>query len=345
MHSRITMEDIAKEAGISKMSVSLALRNDPSISQETRERIKKISKKMGYIPNRMAKGLAQGRTYTIAALAGGGLHDGYNAQILKSAGEYALKRGYTLTAALSEANATAEMEAIKKFYEIMVDGFLVFHCNNIENYRIFKEQNTPFVMYTKYFKEMECDYVVCDDVKGGELMTRHMIDAGHKSIAYVYDSALYNNSEITNRLQGYKNVLAENQIPFDESFVIPYKFDFFDHTNAIKSNSELLRCLQSPTPPTAIFACNDTIAVALYTTLKYFGYKIPQDISVGGYEGVYLGEIVDPTLTTITSPIEQMGKIACKLLIDKIEGLTDPHAVSHISLEPTLTIRNSISKK
>jgi len=344
MRSRITLEDIAREVGISKMSVSLALRNDPSVSKETKARVKEISKKLGYIPNRIAKGLVSGKTYTIAALAGGSLHDGYINQILKSAMNYALTRNYTLTAALTESDAKIEAKAISKFCEMMVDGYLIFHCNNVDNYRIFQELKTPFVMYTKYFDELDCDYVVCNDVKGGSMMTHHMIDMGHKRIAFVYDRILSKSSEVVNRIRGYKKALAENEIEVDDSMVVPYTVDFFN-MKSIENNTELLSCLRLDTPPTALFACNDTVASALYITLKEIGYKIPEDLSVGGYEGVYLGKIVDPPLTTISSPLQQMGEVACKLLIDKIEGVIDFDTISKVSLEPVLTINNSILRR
>ena len=124
---------------------------------------------------------------------------------------------------------------------------------------------------------------------------------------------------------------------------MPYTVDIFN-TGTIEDNPELQCCLQSNKPPTALFACNDTVATSLYITLKGLGYKIPDDLSVGGYEGVYLGNLVDPPLTTITTPLQQMGEMACKLLIDKIEGLVDLNVISKVNLEPVLTIRGSITQ-
>jgi len=338
------MDDIAREAGVSKMSVSLALRNDPSISKETREKVQEISNRLGYIPNRVAKGLVRGKSYTLGALVGGSLHDGYINQVLKSAINYALQRNYTLTTALTDGDTKTESNAINKFYEMMVDGYLIFHCNDVENYRFFNEHKIPHVMFTKYFDELDCDYVVCDDEKGAAMMTNHMIEMGHKRIAFVYDY-LHNTSEVVNRMKGYKNALLDNGIAIDDSLIVPYyKNDLYD-TNFLGDNTELVSCLQSDNPPTALFACNDTIASLLYVTLRQLGHNIPEDFSIGGYEGVYLGNLLNPPLTTVSTPVEEMGEIACKLLIDKIEGIVDFDTITKVKLTPKLTVRDSIMRR
>lgn len=344
MKNRITLEDIAKRAGVSKMTVSLALRQDPSIGKNTIKQIQDIANEIGYVPNRIAQSLSSGKSKIIAALVGGSLHDDYQNQFLRGAIDYATDRGYILTIGLTEQDKNLEKSLINKFSEIMVDGFLAFHCAEEDNFRLLQERQLPFVLYTKYFAGFDCDYVVCDDVKGGYMMTKHFLNLGHKRIAFVYDADLMNSSEVVNRITGYKNALEEKGLPFDNELVIPYSYDFNSAVN-VTGNSQLLKCLQSEDAPTAIFVCNDVVTSAFYITIKSMGFKIPEDISIGGYEGVYLGNILDPPLTTITTPIHEMGKTACKLLIDKIEGIITPDQISKISLEPVLTIRQSTLRR
>ena len=344
MKQRVKLDDIAKKAGVSKMAVSLALRDDPSIGKDTIKMIREIANSLGYVPNSIAKSLASGKTNTIAAIVGGEMHDDYHNQFLKGAIEYATLKGYTLTIGLTENDKKLEANLINKFHQMMIEGFLLFHCNNISNYQLMKQLGIPFVLYTKYFNHLDSDYVVCDDVKGGYMMTKHFLSLDHKRIAFVYDIGLEKSSEVLNRIKGYKKALEESKVEFDPELVLPYYYSF-NNSDIITENTKLLQCLKSKDAPTAMFVCNDVVASAFYITIKSMGYKIPEDLSVGGYEGIFLGAVLDPPLTTISTPIREMGRTACELLINKIEGKISPEVISKLSLEPVLTIRNSTLKR
>lgn len=346
MKQRIRLIDIAEKAGVSKMCVSLALRNDPSISQETRNVIHDIAQEMGYVPNRIAKGLSKGRTYTIAAIVGGELHDDYHNQFLKGATDYAISKGYTLTIALTEGDKKIEAELIKKYYEMSIEGYLIFHSGDSTNCEFMQAQDIPFVLYTKYFKNLNYSHVVCDDVLGGSMITNYLTGMGHRRVAYVYDHGLAGSSEVLNRLEGYKKALDEAGIPFDEKLVIPYDYSYPLETEGITGeNKVLMNCLHSDDRPTAIFVCNDVVASSVLAELKLWGYHVPEDISIAGYEGIYMGAVLDPPLTTVSSPIREMGKEACRILIKKIEGKIPGEEPVKISMEPKLTIRRSVARR
>lgn len=339
MVRRVKLEDIAKKVGVSKMSVSLALRDDPSIGEETKLVIRRVAEEMGYVPNYLAKGLALGKTYMLAAIVGGGFHDDYHNRFLRAAIEHAISRGYTLTVGMT-GGLHNEREMYQKFKELMVEGFLCFHADDCTIYENMLSQNIPFILYTKYFPHLPCDAVVCDDVLGGGMLTDHLLDLGHERIAFVYDSILWNSSEVLGRIAGYRLAMERRGLAFQPDWVVPqpYKCDPND-------DQPLYKLLNGPERPTALFVCNDVTAAHLYIWLKQIGFRIPQDISVCGYEGVYLGEILDPPLTTVSSPIEQMGREACKLLIDKIETVKGRHEPAIISLEPALTVRKSTVRR
>jgi DNA-binding LacI/PurR family transcriptional regulator len=341
MKNRTRLEDIAKRVGVSKMAVSLALRGDPSIGKDTVEEIKRVADELNYVPNKIAQGLACGKSYTIAAIVGGDLHDDYHNRFLRGAIEHAISRGYTLTVGLTEGDIKIETDIISKFRQMMVDGYLIFHCGDSANYALMKEEGIPFVLYTKYFEDFDCNYVVCDDVLGGYRMTKYFISLGHKRIAFVYDQGLEKSSEVVNRLKGYKAALQESGIPFESGWVQPYRFSF-KASDFSQQNPALAQYLHSGDAPTAIFVCNDVVASAFYIAIKSMGYRIPQDFSIAGYEGVYLCDVLDPALTTVSSPIREMGQRASKLLIDTIEGIVPLDETSKISLEPTLTLRDSV---
>src|SRR5690606_15520687 len=189
MRKRVKLEDIAKVVGISKMAVSLALRDHPSISEKTTKNVKKVAEKLGYVPNRLAQSLVKVKSNTLAMLMSGTLHDDYQNQILRGAIPYAMSRGYTIFVG-PMAQPQLESMYIEKYKNMMVDGFLGFHSItdnriNSENYQKLKDEGIPFVLYTKYFPDMETDYVVCNDFLGGYMMTKHLIELGHKEIGFV----------------------------------------------------------------------------------------------------------------------------------------------------------------
>ena len=340
--NRVRLEDIAVKAGLSKMAVSLALRDDPSIRPETSKRVKKIADSLGYLPNLIAKGLVNGRSYTLAAIIGGSLHDDYHNQFLKGAIDYSMKRGYALSIALTDIDAAIEANMIQRMRQMMVDGILAFHSNCSRNYQRLQELGVPFVFYTKYFPDLESDYVVCDDLKGGYMMTKHLLSLGHTRIAFVHDGITANRTEVANRLQGYKKALLEAVIEPTDDLILPFCYTY-KNPRAFHRNAELVERLRTNT--TAFFVCNDFVTSAFYIFLKSMGYKIPEDVSVGGYEGVYLGHVLDPPLTTVVSPIVEMGQEAAKTLIDKIEGNIPSDQKTQLSLEPVLSIRGSTSRR
>ena len=344
INKRVKLEDIAKVAGVSKMTVSLALRDDPSISSGTSNKIKEIAAELGYIPNRMAQGLNSGRSHTIGLLIGGYLHDDYQNQFIKGAIPYAMERGYTVSIGPSECNSKVEKSLIDRYKNMMVDGFLAFHCNQVETYKQLQKTNTPFVFYTKYFEDLDADHVVCNDFLGGYSMTKHLIDLGHQKIAFVYDDYLESSSEVVNRKRGYMEALKDHGLPIDETLFIPFHLANYNQTNPESicgENPELLERLKQTNRPTALFVCNDITASFVYIIVKKLKLSIPNDISIGGFEGVYLGSIIDPPLTTMATPIAELGRKACEILIDKIEGRIPFSEKIKIQLEPQLVIRES----
>jgi DNA-binding LacI/PurR family transcriptional regulator len=344
INKRVKLEDIANIAGVSKMTVSLALRGDPSISNNRIRDIKEIAEKLGYIPNRMAQGLTSGKSYTIGLIVGGYLHDDYQNLFIKGAIPYAMERGYSISIGPAECDPLVEKTLITKYNNMMVDGFLAFHCNDSETYRELQKRQIPFVLYTKYFQDLDSDYVVCNDFNGGYEMTKYLIKLGHQKISFVYDTHLAQSSEVLERKRGYERAMKESGLEVNGKLYIPFNLSNYHQTNhvtLIRENHEIIDSLQQADRPTALFVANDITASFVYILVKKLKLRIPDDISIGGYEGVYLGSIIDPPLTTVITPIEEMGRRACQILIDKIEGKIPLSERVKVGLEPKLLIKES----
>ncbi|TLS49529.1 LacI family transcriptional regulator [Paenibacillus antri] len=345
MKKRVKLDDIAKVVGLSKMAVSLALREDVSVSKDTIQRVKEVADQLGYTPNRFAQSLVNGRSRTLALLLGGSLHDDYQNQIIRGAIPYAIEKGYTLSIAPAECDPSLEASYIRKYQNLMVDGFMAFHCRTAEPYKQLKKNGVPFVLYTKYFEDLECDYVVCNDFAGGYEMTRRLLELGHRNIAFVYDEYLKQSSEVLNRRRGYAAALEEFGLPAGAASAISFDFDFksnqTDPEHLLAKNSAFRERMSGAGRPTALFVCNDVLASSVYIVLKKLGLSIPGDVSVAGYEGVYLGQILDPPLSTVRSPIQDIGRKACQILIDKVEGTLPKSETIQVKLEPTVELRGS----
>ncbi|HZG78140.1 MAG TPA: substrate-binding domain-containing protein, partial [Paenibacillus sp.] len=242
----------------------------------------------------------------------------------------------------AECDPTLEASYIAKYQNLMVDGFLAFHCRVAEPYKQLKKNGVPFVLYTKYFEELECDYVVCNDYVGGYEMTRALLELGHRNVAFVYDEYLKRSTEVLNRRRGYAAALEERGLPASAiSFEFDFKSNQTDPAHLLAINRAFRELMQRTDRPTALFVCNDVLASSVYIVLKRLGLVIPDDVSVAGYEGVYLGQILDPPLTTVRTPIQDIGRKACQILIDKIEGHAPMTETIQVKLEPKLEIRGS----
>jgi LacI family transcriptional regulator len=340
MKKRVNLSDIAKELGVSKMAVSLALREDKSISKETIEKVKEVAKRLGYTPNRLAQGLAKGRSSNIAVIVGGSFYDNYHEEFIRGALPYAIDRGYTLSIGITEREKMSESRLIEKYRHMMIDGFLVFHSLDDKPYRQLTKMGVPYVLYTKYFEQWSCDYVVGDDFRGGYEMTSHLLGLGHRKVAYLFDEGLERSSEIANRRKGYHQAMADAGLSPEEHRIIPFATDF-DPSGLSARNGRFLELFRHSDRPTALFVCNDLTAACVYLLLRQLGLQIPRDVSVGGYEGVFIGQVLDPQLTTVQTPIREMGRRACQILIDKIEGAALPTEVTNVKLMPELQVRGS----
>ncbi|MBD2867192.1 LacI family DNA-binding transcriptional regulator [Paenibacillus arenilitoris] len=344
MKKRVKLEDIAKVVGISKMAASLAMRGEGSISEETVRKVKEVASELGYVPNHMAKSLANGKTNTLALLVSAPFHDDYQNQIIHGAVPYAMSRGYTIFVG-PMASPSLESSYIEKYKNNMVDGFLAFHSLVSANYRKLKAEGVPFVLYTKYFRDLDCDYVVCDDELGGYMMTKHLLDLGHRRIGFVYGAKLKRSSEVLDRIKGYRRALNERGLDDGERSIVPFHLHYhvkqMNSENILSDNREFVAWLTAADRPTALFVANDITASSVYIALKKLGLRIPEDVSVGGYEGVYLSSVLDPPLTTVETSIQQIGEKACQILIDKIEGKIQESAPVQLRIEPRLLVRES----
>lgn len=326
---KVTMDDIAELVGVSKSTVSRALRNDPRVNDDTREQIANIAKKLNYRPHQVARALANKNTNIIGVVLPWfprNVADPFFLEFLQGIGEVAVEEGYSLTL------LNIDPDDLANFFHRDVDGFILTEpVVNDPRIKYLKEYKTPFVFLGNPMDDGKTCWVDIDNQTGAYLAVKYLIEQGHRRIATIAGPDELVAGQY--RYRGYKKAMLEYGLEIDEDLI--YRADF-TQKGARKAIEELL---DRNTDCTAIFVANDLMAITVIKALKEKGYNIPEDIAVMGFDGIHLGEFIDPPLSTIKSPSLKMGRMALKLLLELVQN-REPEK-RHLLVEPELVLRNS----
>jgi DNA-binding LacI/PurR family transcriptional regulator len=334
---RVSIKDIAKSAGVSHSTVSRALSNSPLIPAATRRRIERLARKMGYSPNAIARGLVTRRTKTIGVVVTF-IDDPFAAQVVRGIEEMAADNGYRVFLGTSHNDPVREVSLVQALREWSVEGVIVASSRVGALYQpLLTEIGTPIVLINNQNRSSrprpgagsgEIHSVVFDDIRGGELATQYLISQGHRVIAYLGGPGDY--AENRKRLAGYRRALASAHIPFDPALVC-------SGSGRVDSGILASDLVALPASPTAIFCYNDMAAIGAMAALKQAGRRVPEDVSVVGFDDIAFSTYVDPPLTTVHQPKEEMGRIAMQMLLD----LLSRNKVADVVVPGILIVRES----
>lgn len=324
----VTIHHIAQVAGVSASTVSRALSGKGRISQATRERIKKMAEELGYQPNALARGLATRSTYAIGVV----IHKrhlplderSFYGLVLEVIEAEVTEHGYHVVF------STLRDHALPNFLEERrVDG-VIFLGTDMESAVIQEVRSKlPVVLVDSALPEIVS--VVGDNEGGGRLATLHLLEHGHRAVAFVAETL--SDPSFCDRFQGYRKALAERGIPLEKRWVI--EGGRRPDTDQVAMEKFLrLRKL-----PTAIFAANDFMAVGAIHALRQAGLRVPEDVAVVGFDDGALATVVQPPLTSVRVPREEMGKVAASCLLRLLQR--EMVVPGRIVLPTTLTVRSS----
>lgn len=324
-----TIKDIAKKLNISIATVSKALNDSYDISDKTKKRVRETAKKMNYKPNAIAKGLVTSKTNTIGLIIPD-ITNPFYPEIARGVEEKLNEYAYNVFL----CNSNWEIKKEKKYIDLLigkqVDGIILAHSGmksgSLDNVDI------PIVSIATKSGYKEENFVVIDDKKGGYLATKHLLDSGYTKIMFIGGQ----NSIETNRmrLEGYKLALKEANIELDEKLIKNGDF-------TRKSGYELLKnSLNEGTIPTGVFAGTDMLALGVIEAIREHGLSIPKDVGVVGFDDISFAQLPEISLTTVAQPKYNMGVIAAKTILDKINNLD----VENTILNPKLIVRNTTKK-
>lgn len=311
----VTLAQIAKEANVSVSTISRALSDkDYPLKEETRQRIQKLAEEMGYKPNLNARSLQTNRSHLVGVIVDR-MQSPFSAATVQGIQDGLRDVGYSISIAFSNRDKALAIEAIHSFYSRQVDGVVIIN-SWLHNYNdpILAMQDRPFVFVNRLFGQCRYNCVGPGDNYGAHIATQHLIDLGHRRIAYINGEADW--LEAQDRLTGYRETLLKNGLPEDLNLIQQGDWGM---ESGYKAAMQLLALAERPT---AFFAANDIMALGAIYAIQDAGLKIPQDIAVVGYDDRDFASWVRPALTTVRMPSYEMGQAAARLLLEQISGET-----------------------
>lgn len=338
-----TLSDIAATIGVTPMTVSRVVNGTGYVSEETRERVMQAVAKMNYRPNGVARSLKRQRTETVGLVLGD-ISNPYSTEIANAVRSALSARGFTMFISISENSATEDIAAFDSLVDHNVDGLIVATRSNREGderLAAMADRSVPIVVVGRDFRHEQVDSIAADNFAGGFEATQHLIDLGHKRIAFL--GASFANRGSLKRLQGYLAALAEHGLPIDERLITGRKETASDapgYSTETIGYEGMKRLLSIPNRPTAVFARNDFTAVGAMAAIKEVGLEIPRDIAIAGFDDTPLALHTMPPLTTVRQPMKLQGQLAAELLLRRIAN-DGPVAAEDRMLDCELIVRQS----
>ncbi len=330
----VRLKDIARDLGVSVVTVSKVLRGNTDIGEETRKRVLKRMKELNYQPNMLARGLASGKTYTVGLVVPDLVHP-FFAEFAKSLGGVLRESNRALILTSSEEDPEIERQEIRTLLRRGIDVLLIASCQpNLRNFYELGDERTPYLLFDRNFPHLAAHFVGSDDMMVGEMATRHLIETGRRSIAHI---AGQNTSPAHDRLRGYRNMLAEYRLPAPENYVVPC--DHIEEAGVATGYKAMQKLLKLEQRPDAVFCYNDPTAIGAIEATVEAGLRVPEDIAFVGCGNMRYNDYLRVPLSSIDHGTAELGRIAGELALDLANTPQQPPR--SILVPPTLVARAS----
>ncbi|GAA4791445.1 LacI family DNA-binding transcriptional regulator [Olivibacter ginsenosidimutans] len=333
----ITIKDIARSLNVSVSTVSRALRDTYDVSQETKDKVRKMALKLHYKPNFNAMGLANGKTHNIGIIIPF-ITNYYFSTVITGIQEAAYNQQYNIILYVTNDSEEREKKITKDLSVTSLDGLLVSTCcSNGEHFEDYLAKRIPIVFFDRVIDQMEASKVMQDDYNGAYQATVHLIKQGYTKIAHI--AGPKDQTFTKKRLQGYLDALKRYCLPIREEWIIHSGF------SQECGENDTLHLLDKPSHllPNAIFAVNDRKAVGATLALKKKHIRIGRDIGIIGFTNDPVSSLLSPTISTIAEPAFDIGYRSCELLLQHIHKKQT--AIQEITLPGELIVRESTQKR
>jgi len=339
----VTIYDVAKYAKTSTATVSRVLSNSGyPVSEELRQRVLEAAKKLKYTPNLVGRQLKTKEITDIAVIIPN-ISNPFYPSIVLGVEDVAREKGYNVLLCDSFRNPKLESEYLRSMLQKQVKGVIISSISQ-NNKALLKlvESGLKIVAFDQDVT-FPCNKITFDFEEGGFLAVKHLLELGHRKIAFV--GAPLNRPSRKGLHAGYIRAIKEYDVPLNKEYILLNELEREIHNEIYeyKNGIELARrFMQLKDKPTAIFAINDLTAIGVMQGLKKYGVKVPQDVSIVGFDNIFISEMVEPPLTTIEQPKYEMGRLAANLLIESLNNEENKNL--EIRLKPSLVIRKSTSR-
>jgi LacI family transcriptional regulator len=332
-NAKVTIVDVAAQAGVSFGTVSRVINNDVHVRKETRERVLKTMQSLGYVVNRQARSLAGGKSNSIGVLVPD-LGTGYIGEIIRGIDAELSLSGLDLILYTTHRTASKEASYVANLATGMVDGLLlVLPRSPVDFIGNLTQRRFPFVLIDHQGTGCDCPAVGATNWQGAFNATEYLIKLGHTRIGFITGSMDLGCA--VDRLAGYRSALRTYHVPEYPELIYEGTFDQPD------GYAGALTLLDLTDPPTAIFASNDVMAMGVMDAVRNRGLRIPEDVSVVGFDDIPQASLVRPAITTVNQPLEKMGRVATQMLLDLLQHTEK--VADRIELPTQLVVRDSCS--
>jgi LacI family transcriptional regulator len=334
-----TIYDIAQKLNIAASTVSRGLQDSPEIGAKTKKKILETAEKLGYRVNHYARNLRQQQGNTIGVMVHE-LKSNFIVSALAGIEKATTAAGYDILIAHSSESYEKEVANAKNLFQKRVDGLIAslsFETRNLDHFKPFIEKNIPIIFFDRVEQNEQNTVVVIDNVKCGYIATSHLIEQGCKKIVHITSNL--NRNVYSERFKGYRKALADHDIRFEEKMLI---VDDLSEKAGVQAAETILNIHPMPD---GVFVTNDFVAAVCMRTLKQHGISVPNDIAIVGFNNDSICKLVEPTLTTIEYPGEDIGEIAATNLVNHLKGFGSMRQTNTIVVHSRLIIRKSSVRK
>lgn len=328
---RATIYDVAREAGVSIATVSHVMNGKGKISRERREEILDIMQRLNYRPNAIASALAGKKTYTLGLLVPD-ISNPFFAEIARSVEDHGHQLGYSVIICSTDN----QEEKVKRYVSLLrqkqVDGVIIgTGVSHGELLKPLQEHSLAIALIARDNPALGASSVRVHDLEGGRLAAEHLLRLGHRRLAVLAEHERVTSSN--ERVRGFVEAAASLGLGPSPDYMAACDHKIEDGYRRAKAILELEE------PPTALFCCNDLLAIGALQAIRELGLRVPEDCSVVSFDDTILARVTDPPLTVIAQPMEQMGRLAVDLVVRNLSSHGEPP--QRIVLPPELVIRRS----
>lgn len=328
-----TIKDVARQAGVSITTVSHVINDTRYVSDALRTKVLLAMEDLHYRPNVLARGLRRGETKTIGLIVPDNSNP-FFAEVARIIEDIGFQNGYSVILCNSDGDLEKEKAYVNVLVAKQVDGVIFIAAGGQqEHLRLLSQQAMPVVVADRDVRSPLADVVLVDNEQGGYDAAHYLIRQGHRSIACITGpSDLTPSAE---RVGGYRQAILEAGLDARKDFIVAGDFRSEGGERATQA------LLGLDHPPTAIFACNDLMAIGALHALRKAGRQVPGDVSVIGFDDIPLSSMVSPALTTVAQPLSELATLSAQLLISRIQNGQEDNPAKRIVLETRLVIRDS----